>query len=42
MIPVDTKFRDASRVGDPISFYDPNTKGVRAYDALLTYLREME
>jgi len=37
-IPVDTKFRDASRRGLPLSMMAPNTHGVRAYRALLQQL----
>lgn len=42
-IPVDTKFRDASRLGVPLSQMMKNTKGVLAYKQLLTDLAaEME
>ncbi len=41
-IPVDTKFRDASRAGVVPSVQDPNTHGVRAYEKLLESLRERE
>jgi len=34
-IPVDTKFRDASFAGKPISFINKNTHGLKAYEALL-------
>lgn len=34
-IPVDTKFRDASFAGKPISFIDKNTHGLKAYEILL-------
>ena len=38
MIPVDTRFRDASRKGITPSCYDPNSRGVDAYKSLLKYL----
>jgi chromosome partitioning protein len=38
MIPVDTRFRDASRAGQLPSRYDPNSRGVQAYAALLKWL----
>jgi len=34
-IPVDTKFRDASFAGKPISFTSKNTHGLKAYEVLL-------
>ncbi len=34
-IPVDTKFRDASFAGKPISFINKNTHGLKAYETLL-------
>lgn len=34
-IPVDTKFRDASFSGKPISFINKNTHGLKAYEVLL-------
>jgi chromosome partitioning protein len=37
-IPVDTKFRDASQRGEPLSFMHPDTHGLQAYEALLTDL----
>lgn len=37
-IPVDTRFRDASKSGLIPSEYDPDARGVRAYGALLKYL----
>lgn len=37
-IPVDTKFREASRLGKPISFLYPESHGVIAYRMLLKYL----
>jgi chromosome partitioning protein len=41
-IPVDTKFRDASRMGVVPSELDASTHGVRAYKKLLENLRENE
>lgn len=38
VIPVDTRFRDASREGVPPSLYDPGGRGVRAYTHLLDTL----
>lgn len=38
VIPVDTKFRDASLAHLPASHYAPNTRGVKAYERLLDYL----
>ena len=38
MIPVDTRFRDASRAGLLPSQYDPQSRGVFAYKALLKFL----
>ena len=38
MIPIDTKFRDASRAGLPPSQFMSNARGVRAYRSLLKYL----
>ena len=34
-IPVDTQFREASRLGRPLSILNPDARGVRAYDAFL-------
>jgi len=34
-IPVDTKFRDASFAGKPLSFINKNTHGLKAYESLL-------
>ena len=39
-IPVDTKFRDASRMGVVPSELDESTHGVRAYKKLLENIRE--
>lgn len=38
VIPVDTKFRDASLSHLPASHYAPNSRGVKAYNRLLDYL----
>jgi chromosome partitioning protein len=38
MIPVDTRFRDASRAGRPPSQFDPQSRGVQSYAALLKFL----
>ena len=38
MVPVDTRFRDASRQGQPPSVFDPESRGVQAYRALLKLL----
>ncbi|MEE8058886.1 MAG: ParA family protein [Pseudomonadales bacterium] len=38
MVPVDTRFRDASKHGVPPSLYEPEARGVRAYKALLKFL----
>ncbi|MBV1870566.1 MAG: ParA family protein [Gammaproteobacteria bacterium] len=38
MIPIDTKFRDASQAGIPPSQFMPSARGVRAYRALLKHL----
>lgn len=37
-VPVDTKFRDASRAGVPPHLFAPNSRGVEAYLSLLNYL----
>lgn len=38
VVPVDTKFRDASLAQTPPSVYAPKSRGVFAYDTLLSYL----
>ncbi|MDR8524447.1 ParA family protein [Shewanella fidelis] len=38
VIPVDTKFRDASLSHLPASHYAPSSRGVKAYERLLNYL----
>ena len=39
-IPVDTKFRDASRVGVPPHLFDATARGVDAYNSLFKYLMQ--
>ena len=39
-IPVDTRLRDASKLGKVPSQYDPDSRGVRAYRQLLNHLLE--
>lgn len=38
VVPVDTKFRDASLAHLPASHYAPHSRGVKAYERLLDYL----
>lgn len=38
-IPIDTKFRDASKSGMPPAFYMSDSRGLQAYAALLKYLK---
>ncbi len=38
LIPIDTRFREASRVGRPLSLMVPGARGVHAYRELLEYL----
>lgn len=38
MIPIDTQFREASRLGSPLSYLNPNARGVLAYNRLLELL----
>ena len=40
-VPVDTKFRDASFAGKPISFIDNKTHGLKAYENLLKELQNI-
>jgi len=42
VIPIDTRFREASRVGIPPAFFDPNTHGVIAYSKLLEVLQQAD
>jgi chromosome partitioning protein len=37
-IPVDTRFRDASKAGVPPHLYDPKSRGVEAYRSLLKWM----
>jgi len=41
MIPIDTKFRDASNHQLPPSIYAPKSRGVLAYTSLLTHLQQL-
>ncbi|EDQ00670.1 ParA family protein [Shewanella benthica] len=38
VVPIDTKFRDASLAHLPASHYAPHSRGVKAYERLLNYL----
>ncbi|MCP4044170.1 MAG: ParA family protein, partial [Gammaproteobacteria bacterium] len=38
LIPVDTRFREASRTGQPLSLLSPSARGSRAYRKLLDFL----
>jgi chromosome partitioning protein len=40
VIPVDTRFREASKVGLPINFHSPAARGSEAYGSLLRWLQE--
>jgi chromosome partitioning protein len=42
LIPVDTRFRDASQAQSPPSVFCPKARGVFAYDKLLSYLQKLE
>ncbi|RUO79800.1 cobalamin biosynthesis protein CobQ [Idiomarina tyrosinivorans] len=42
MIPIDTKFRDASHAHQPPSIHEPRARGVFAYQSLLTYLLQFK
>lgn len=42
MIPVDTRFRDASKEGRVPSRYAPDSRGVNAYQSLLKYLLQQQ
>lgn len=42
VIPVDTKFRDASLLHVPLSIYAPESRGSLAYGQLLNYLAQQE
>ncbi|MFT7560627.1 MAG: chromosome partitioning protein [Flavobacteriales bacterium] len=39
-IPVDTRFRDASKAGVPPSIFDPKSRGIIAYRSLFKYLND--
>lgn len=41
MIPVDTQFREASRLGVPLSINSPNDRGSQAYSEFLDYMLMM-
>jgi len=38
IIPVDTQFRDASKIGLPLTLVNPTSRGAKAYRLLLTSL----
>ncbi|MCA8967106.1 MAG: ParA family protein, partial [Planctomycetes bacterium] len=38
VIPVDTRFREASRIGRPLTLMDGNARGAVAYSGLVSYL----
>jgi chromosome partitioning protein len=42
VIPVDTRFRDASQAQTPPSVFCPKSRGVYAYNSLLSYLQTLE
>jgi chromosome partitioning protein len=42
VIPVDTRFRDASQAQTPPSVYAPRSRGVYAYNSLLNYVQSLE
>ncbi len=42
VIPIDTKFREASRAGIPPAAFDPRARGLLAYAALLETLQQMD
>ncbi|MDO3382569.1 ParA family protein [Gilvimarinus algae] len=41
-IPIDTKFRDASKAGVPPHLYEPQSRGVEAYRSLFKWLSHLE
>ena len=41
LIPIDTRFRDASEAHSPPSVYSPKTRGVFAYNKLLNFLQNL-
>lgn len=42
MIPIDTKFRDASKAGLAPHLFEPNSRGVEAYGSLYRWLNQRE
>ncbi len=42
VIPVDTRFREASRAGIPPAFFDPRARGLKAYEQLLETLQRAD
>lgn len=42
VIPIDTKFRDASLLHIPPSIYAPGSRGTYAYETLLNHLDALE
>jgi len=42
VIPIDTRFREASRAGIPPAIFDPRARGITAYAKLLETLQKME
>lgn len=42
MIPIDTKFRDASKAGTPPHLFEPLSRGVEGYRSLFKWLRQRE
>jgi chromosome partitioning protein len=42
LIPIDTRFRDASQAQSPPSVYCPKSRGVFAYAKLLSHLQKLE
>ena len=39
-VPIDTRFRDSSKAGVPPHIFDPDSRGVSAYESLFNYLIE--
>ena len=42
VIPIDTRFREASRAGQPLPYMQPQARGSQAYRSLLDYLQGFE
>ncbi|VAW81907.1 ParA-like protein, partial [hydrothermal vent metagenome] len=40
VIPIDTQFREASRVGKPINIHSPASRGNETYTSLLRWLQQ--